>query len=129
VIVIALDDLVDQTVITAHGRYVVKLDVEGVEVEALSGAGRLLNSDCIVICEEHGSDRSHTISQHILSNTDQKLFCYDPDTGHFEHLRDVSPLDRIKKARNIGYNVFGTKSPFWEQRLRGLSASFRRFDR
>jgi len=129
VTVIALDDLVDQTVITAHGRYVIKLDVEGVEVEALTGASRLLNSDCIVICEEHGSDRNHTISQHILSNTDQKLFCYDPDTGHFEHLRDVSSLDRIKKARNIGYNVFATKSPFWEQRLRGLSASFRRFDR
>jgi len=129
VAVMALDDLVDQTVITALGRYVIKLDVEGVEVEALSGAPRLLNSDCIVICEEHGSDRNHTISRHILEKTDLKLFCYDPDTGHFEHLRDVSSLDRVKKARNIGYNVLATRSPFWEQRLRSLSGDVRRFDR
>jgi FkbM family methyltransferase len=129
VAVIALDDLVEQTVITALGRYVIKLDVEGVEVEALNGATRLLQSDCIVICEEHGNDRNHTISRHILSTTDQKLFCYDPDTGHFERLRDVSALDRIKKARNIGYNVFATKSPFWEQRLRSLSGPVSRSDR
>jgi len=129
VTVIALDDLVDQKIITAHGRYVIKLDVEGIELEALTGAARLLNSDCIVICEEHGSDQNHTISRYILKNTDKKLFCYDPDTGHYEHLRDVSSLERIKQARNIGYNVFATKSLFWEQRLRSLSASFRRFDR
>ena len=122
VTVIALDDLVDQTVITAHGRYVIKLDVEGVEIEALNGAARLLQSDCVVICEEHGGDRNHTISRHILDRTNLKLFCFDPDTGHFEHLRDVAPLDRIKKARNIGYNVFATASPFWEQRLRAASA-------
>jgi len=129
VAVIALDDLVEQTVITALGRYVIKLDVEGVEVEALSGATRLLQSDCVVICEEHGSDRNHTISRHIVSKTDLKLFCYDPDTRHCEHLRDVAALDRIKKARNIGYNVFATKSPFWEQRLRSLSGDFSRTDR
>ena len=128
VAVIALDDLVEQTVITALGRYVIKLDVEGVEVEAMSGATRLLQSDCIVICEEHGSDRNHTISRHILGKTDLRLFCFDPETGHFEHLRAVSSLDRIKKARNIGYNVFATKSPFWEQRLRSLSGDLGRAD-
>jgi hypothetical protein len=129
VVVIALDDFVEQTVITTLGRYVIKLDVEGVEVEALNGARRLLQSDCVVICEEHGSDRNHAISRHILSKTDQKLFCYDPDIGHFEHLRDVTALDRIKRARNIGYNVFATKSPFCEQRLRSLSGDVNRSDR
>ena len=38
-------------------------------------------------------------------------------------------LDRIKKARNIGYNVFATKSPFWEQRLRSLSGDVSRPER
>ena len=37
--------------------------------------------------------------------------------------------DAIKKARNIGYNVFATKSPFWEQRLRSLSGDVSRPDR
>lgn len=42
------------------------------------------------------------------------LFCYDPDAGRYIRLKDGSPLDRIKKAVNRGYNVLATSSPFWE---------------
>ena len=34
-----------------------QLDVEGVEIEAIKGGARLLQTDCVVICEEHGNDR------------------------------------------------------------------------
>lgn len=118
--VIALDNLIDDNIITALGRYVIKLDVEGVEIQAMKGGRRLLESDCVVICEEHGNDPDHTISRYILDNTSLKLFCYDPATGHFEHLRDTSALDRIKVATNTGYNVLATASSFWEQRIRAL---------
>lgn len=121
VAVIALDTLIDENLITALGRYVIKLDVEGVEIEAMRGGERLLKSDCVLICEEHGNDPNHTISRHILANTHLKLFCYDPATGHFEHLRDVSSLSRIKQNSNVGYNVLATASSFWESRIRALS--------
>jgi FkbM family methyltransferase len=121
VAVIALDTLIDESMITALGRYVIKLDVEGVEIAAMRGGERLLKSDCVVICEEHGNDPDHTISRHILANTHFKLFCYDPATGHFEHLRDVSSLGRIKQNSNVGYNVLATASAFWESRIRALS--------
>jgi FkbM family methyltransferase len=121
VVVIALDNLIDDSMITALGRYVVKLDVEGVEIQAMKGGERLLKSDCVVICEEHGNDPNHTISRHILANTHLKLFCYDRATGHFEHLRDVSALSRIKQSSNVGYNVLATASAFWESRIRALS--------
>ena len=121
VAVIALDSLIDDNLITALGRYVIKLDVEGVEIEAMRGGERLLKSDCVLICEEHGNDPNHAISRHILANTHLKLFCYDPATGHFEHLRDVSSLGRIKQNSNVGYNVLATASPFWESRIRALS--------
>lgn len=124
--VIALDSLIDQSLITALGRYVIKLDVEGVEIEAMKGGERLLKSDCVMICEEHGNDPEHTISRHILKNTPFKLFCYDPATGHFEHLRDVSSLTRIKQNSNVGYNVLATASSFWESRIRALSDEPRR---
>jgi FkbM family methyltransferase len=121
VAVIALDSLIDENLITALGRYVIKLDVEGVEIQAMRGGERLLKSDCVLVCEEHGNDPNHTISRHILANTHFKLFCYDPATGHFEHLRDVSSLSRIKQNSNVGYNVLATASAFWESRIRALS--------
>jgi len=123
VAVIALDSLIDESHITALGRYVIKLDVEGVEIAAMRGGERLLKSDCVLICEEHGNDPNHTISRHILANTRLKLFCYDRATGHFEHLRDVAALDRIKQHSNVGYNVLATGSAFWESRIRALSGA------
>jgi FkbM family methyltransferase len=126
VAVVALDSLIDDNMITSLGRYVVKLDVEGVEAEAMRGGARLLQSDCVVICEEHGNDPDHTMSRYILANTPFKLFCYDRDTGHFEHVRNVSILGRIKQSSNVGYNVLATASPFWEQRIRALSGKPRR---
>ena len=108
--------------ITALGRYVIKLDVEGVEIAAMRGGERLLKSDCVLICEEHGNDRTHAMSRHILANTKLKLFCFDRATGHFEHLRDVAALGRIKQHSNVGYNVLATASTFWESRIRALVA-------
>jgi FkbM family methyltransferase len=120
---ISLDSLFDQRLITALGRYVIKLDVEGVEVASMRGGERLLKSDCVLICEDHGSDRTHAVSRHILSNTKLKLFCFDRATGHFEHLRDVAALNRIKQQSHIGYNVLATASSFWESRIRALVAA------
>ena len=119
---ISLDSLIDQRLVTGLGRYVIKLDVEGVEVAAMRGGGRLLKSDCVLICEDHGSDRTHAVSRHILDSMKMKLFCFDPATGHFEHLRDVAALNRIKQHSHVGYNVLATTSAFWESRIRALIA-------
>lgn len=118
--VVTLDSLMERMRLDPKGRYVAKLDVEGVEIAAIAGGEKLLSGDCVMICEEHGNDPNHTISRHILEHTPFKLFCYDPATGRFEQLSDVSPLDRIKRAVNYGYNVLATTSPYWEQRIRAL---------
>ena len=117
--VMPLDSLLGAPLDPAH-RHVVKLDVEGVETEALRGGARLIETDCVVICEDHGNDRNHTISRYILAHTPLKLFCYDPAAKRFVHLEDVSPLDRIKAATNWGYNILATRSPFWEERIRAI---------
>ena len=56
--VIALDDLVDDGKVSASGKYLIKLDVEGVEIEAIKGGARLLQGDSVILCEEHGGDRA-----------------------------------------------------------------------
>jgi FkbM family methyltransferase len=118
--VIALDSLLDRGQIERGRPLVVKLDVEGVEIEAIEGGRRLFEADTVLIVEEHGSDRNHTVSRYIFDRTPYRMFVFDPQTGGFEPLLELSTLDRIKVYAATGYNVFVTTSAFWEDRIRAL---------
>lgn len=122
VTVITLDSLIGSPLDLAR-RHVIKLDVEGVEIAALRGGARLLETDCVLICEDHGNDRNHTISRHILENTQLKLFCFDPLSRRFEHLENLQALDRIKSSTNWGYNILATRSPYWQARIKTIDAN------
>jgi FkbM family methyltransferase len=120
--VIALDNLLDDGKITAGGKYLIKLDVEGVEIEAMKGGARLMQGDSVLLCEEHGNDRAHTVSRYILEQTPLKLIVHDPRSHRLETVTDLSILDRIKVSTHVGYNVFGTASAFWLDRIDALNA-------
>jgi FkbM family methyltransferase len=121
--VIALDNLLDDGRISAQGKYLIKLDVEGVEVEAIKGGTRLLQGDSVLLCEEHGNDPNHTVSRYILDQTPLKLIVYDPRSNRLETVTELSILDRIKVSTHVGYNVFGTASAFWQNRIDALNAN------
>lgn len=121
--VLALDDLIDDGKVAASGKYLIKLDVEGVEIEAIKGGARLLATDSMILCEEHGQDRNHTVSRYILDQTPMQLLVYDPASRRFETVTELSILDRIKVSTHVGYNVFGTASAFWQNRVAALNAS------
>jgi len=121
--VIALDDLIDDGKVSAAGKYLIKLDVEGVEIEAIKGGTRLLQTDSVLLCEEHGNDREHTVSRYILEKTPLKLMVYDPQSSQLETVTELSILDRIKVSSHVGYNVFGTASAFWQNRINALNAN------
>lgn len=108
---VSLDGLVETGLIDASLPVVVKLDVEGVEIEALNGARSLLAGECLVICEEHGSDRTHGVSRHLMNETPLKLYTFDPSGCRFIELAELGALDRIKTHAWVGYNVFATSSP------------------
>ena len=120
--VIALDDLIDEGRVSEKGKFLIKLDVEGVEIEAIKGGTRLLQADSVILCEEHGNDPRHTVSRFILEKTPLKLLVYDPRSGRMETVTELSILDRIKVSSHVGYNVFGTASLFWEDRINALNA-------
>jgi FkbM family methyltransferase len=120
--VTALDDLIDDGKVAADGKYLIKLDVEGVEVEAIKGGSRLLAGDSVILCEEHGNDPEHTVSRYILEQTPLKLIVYDPRSNRLETVTELSILDRIKVSTHVGYNVFGTQSAFWQNRINALNA-------
>jgi FkbM family methyltransferase len=121
--VMALDDLLADGKIAPTGKYLIKLDVEGVEIDAIKGGAKLLAGDSVIICEEHGNDPDHTVSRYILEQTPLKLIVYDPRSNRLETVNELSILDRIKVSNNIGYNVFGTSSAFWQERIAALNAS------
>ena len=120
--VIALDNLLDDGKISAAGKYLIKLDVEGVEIEAIKGGTRLLQGDSVLLCEEHGNDPHHTVSRYILEQTPLRLIVYDPRSNRLETVSELSILDRIKVSSHVGYNVFGTASAFWQGRINALNA-------
>jgi FkbM family methyltransferase len=120
--VIALDNLLDDGKIAPGGKYLIKLDVEGVEIEAMKGGARLMQGDSVLLCEEHGNDPQHTVSRYILEHTPLKLIVYDPRSNRLETVTDLSILDRIKVSTHVGYNVFGTASAFWLARIDALNA-------
>ena len=121
--VIALDNLLDDGKVTPTGKYLIKLDVEGVEIEAIKGGTRLLQADSVLLCEEHGNDPHHTVSRYILEQTPLKLIVYDPRSNRLETVTELSILDRIKVSSHVGYNVFGTASVFWLDRINALNAN------
>lgn len=116
----ALDTFLDQGLVTPRQRLVIKLDIEGMEIEAIKGSKRLLASEVVFIAEEHGADRSHAVSRFILGNTPCRVFVLDPQSERYEPLLDLSALDRIKTSTAIGYNVFATNSPYWEERIKAV---------
>ena len=91
--VIALDNLLDDGKV-APIRYIpIKLDVEGVEIEAMKGGVRLLRGDSVYLCEEHGNDPRHTVSRYILEQTPLKLIVYDPRTNRLETVTALRLFD------------------------------------
>ncbi|OYU88993.1 FkbM family methyltransferase [Rhodopseudomonas boonkerdii] len=122
---VSLDGLAAAGAIERGRPVVVKLDVEGVEIDALEGARSLMAADALFVCEEHGNDPNHTVSRHLLGSTPLAVHAFDPTAGRFVAVNDPSVLDGIKRHPWVGYNVFATASPMWRDaldRINGRSA-------
>jgi hypothetical protein len=48
---------------------------------------------------------------------------HDPRTNRLETVSELSILDRIKVSSHVGYNVFGTASAFWLDRISARNAN------
>lgn len=109
---ISIDDLLDM-----HGwrerRLLVKLDVEGVERQALFGMERALNHDALVIYEDHGADASHELTRHVLVDRGLQVHLL------LEHgavpITDVGQLHEHKRDRTKGYNLIAIRNnSYWQ---------------
>lgn len=122
---LALDDLLSSPQLATAARIVLKLDVEGVEVAALGGAGAMLARDVLILYEDHGADRTHAISAHLMGEMGMTVFVAGPYGAR--RVADVAEVGRIKTNRRRGYNFFATRASFWldamEQVVSGAPAA------
>ncbi len=115
---ISLDTLLSNSIGSSDCKpLLVKLDVEGAEIEALRGATNVMEAESLLICEEHGSDRDHLVTRHILRETPCQVFYYEQKAEKFERIFSFHQLEQIKRRHWVGYNVFATGSEFWLDRL------------
>lgn len=105
---IAIDDLLDQQG-WAERRLVAKLDVEGVEREALAGMERALGRGALVIYEDHGADPTHDLTRHILEERGLTVHLLLDDRT--VPIARADELDAYKRDRTKGYNLIAVRDP------------------
>lgn len=98
----AIDDLVPEGVAA-----LIKLDVEGAEIAAIEGAGRALGDGAVLIYEDHGNDPACTVSAHLLSDPDMRL--YSIETGLIP-MPDVATIRACKTDAYKGYNFLAARA-------------------
>ncbi|MDF1722523.1 MAG: FkbM family methyltransferase [Minwuia sp.] len=100
---------------------VIKLDVEGFEIEAIKGAKRALQHDCILAYEDHGMDPESEVTAFLL---DQGWLVYWPVVGangelaRFDPVRDAASLKGMKTNPHRGYNLYAMpprEESVWDQ--------------
>jgi len=99
---LAVDDLVPEGVAA-----LIKLDVEGAEIAAIEGATRALREGAVLIYEDHGNDPACTVSAHLMSDPDMRL--YSIETG-LVPMPDVATIRALKTDAYKGYNFLAARA-------------------
>ena len=102
---VTLDQVADDYLADRTHPPLLKVDVEGVEIEAMRGARRLIEEGALVIYEDHGKEASHRISRYVLSLEAVALWHIGKD-GRSSPVGAVEELDAIKQNPKLGYNFF-----------------------
>ena len=100
---ISVDDVFQEYVHNKDKPIVVKLDVEGSEIPALTGAKRVLSHDPLVIYEDHGRDPECVVSRFVSNQLNMEIF-FANDSGSITEMNTVDEIRSVKVQGSRGYN-------------------------
>lgn len=122
---ITIDSICDRFIAgNRDARIVIKLDVEGAEIQAIEGAKSVLGSrEVIVIYEDHGQDSSCSISDLFMNNMGFDIF-YCDEHGSIVQMKSLADVRSIKVDASTGYNFSAcSKNSSFSQTLGARSKS------
>jgi len=112
---LALNDVKPWIKKQAAEKIILKLDVEGVEIDAMKGADELLKEDIVILFEDHGGDKTNETSQYFMEELGMKVF-YSEKDGCRE-ITSIKEIAKLKRNPRIGYDFIATKSEFWLEHI------------
>lgn len=122
---LTLDDVVAEHG-AAAGPLIVKLDVEGAEIGAFRGAQKLLESDALVLYEDHGKDPEARVSATAL---ELGWTVFLPGKEGLVPA-DLAAIRDFKRRWNVGYNLVACRAGSrMHEELRARLAGGARLDR
>ncbi len=103
---VCLDDIIDDSSMPVSS-LVVKLDVEGVEIQALRGAQRNLNEIDVIIYEDHGNDPEARVTSAVMELGFEIFF--GDRSGQMRPINSIDEARAVKRNARIGYNFFAVR--------------------
>lgn len=74
---VSIDEIVADIQNLSQLRVILKLDVEGAEIAALTGARAILEHDPLVLYEDHGADRHCKVSRFVMNDLGLQIYAVD----------------------------------------------------
>ena len=107
---LAIDDLFERYVVHPGSEIIVlKLDVEGEEINVLKGASNVLRErDVLLIYEDHGADEACQVTSFAIDNA-MSVYFLSP-ASKLMRIRSVEDARIQKRSKHIGYNFFACRS-------------------
>jgi FkbM family methyltransferase len=102
---ITIDDLLKEVLSggAATREIVIKLDVEGAEIEAFKGAEEAFRRGALFIYEDHGNDPNSTITDFVLNRLSLPVYFIKEDSSLIR-IQNLEQLRDLKEYR-IAYNL------------------------
>ncbi len=101
---ITVDTVVRRFASTTEGNPIIKLDVEGSEIQSLDGAREAIDGGAIVLYEDHSSDLSCRVTNYVLNELEMSAFALQ-EAGPPVPLESAGQLRQLKLKARRNFNV------------------------